>query len=105
MLYGDTIRDYLCVHYAARIILDIINNSKAKGIYNVGSGTGISVSSIIHGFANYYNKDIDLIEFGENMSEDPNQLIVNMNKTIQVINTSLWNEIKNSDQIKTYLLR
>ena len=103
MLHGNSIRDYLFAENAAKIILEIATNNESKGIYNVGSGKGLKVSEIINKFSEFYNSKIDNISFGQSMKEDPNRLIIDINKIKSILSEDLFNQISNQDQIKRYL--
>ena len=104
MFFGNTLRDYIFVDNAAKAIIEITRNSNAKGIFNLGSNKGLKVEEIITRFARYHKKDIHSIEFGENMDEDPMELILNMKKTISFISKNTWHNINSIDQLDLYLL-
>lgn len=103
MLYADTFRDYIFVDNAAKAIIELTLNKNANGIFNLGSNKGYRVSNIIKRFSEFYNKELKFINFGENMSEDPLELILNMDKTKKFISKETWKNIYDKDQINLYL--
>lgn len=103
MDYGDTIRDYIHVKLAAKAIVEISLSEKSHGIYNVGSGKGLSVREIIKKTSDHKKIKIKDIIFGENMKEDPNKHIVNLDKTKELISNDLFFKLTNIDQVKEYL--
>jgi len=105
MLHGNTTRDYLWVGYAAKLIVQISLTPEAKGIYNLGSGKGIKVSEIIKKFATFHgiNVNIEEIQFGPLMPEDPVRLVLNIEKIKSIIRGNEFQKIFKSDQIDTYL--
>ena len=103
MEYADTIRDYIHVKFAAKAILELTLSCKSKGIYNIGSGKGLSVSEIIIKALKYKNIKTKKIIFGKNMNEDPIIHIVNLEKTKKFISNDLYLKLTNNDHIKEYL--
>ena len=103
MLNADTFRDYIFVDNAAKAIVEISLNNKAKGILNLGSNKCYKVRDIIRKFSDHFQKEICTIEFGERMAEDPLELILNMDKTKKYISKETWENIYNKDQVNYYL--
>ena len=103
MFYADSLRDYIFVDNAAKAIIELTLNKNAKGIFNLGSNRGYKVSEIIKKFSEYYKKELKSVKFGQKMSEDPLELILNMNKTKKYISKETWENIYNKDQINFYL--
>ena len=103
MLHGNTIRDYIWVGNAAKLIIYLTLNKENKGIFNIGSGKGVEVSEIVNKFAEFYKSNIKKITFGELMVEDPKRLVLNVCKTKQSIPDFVSNEVFASNQIDKYL--
>lgn len=103
MLHGNTIRDYIWVGNAAKLIIYLTLNKRNNGIFNIGSGKGIKVSEVIYKFAEFYKSNINKISFGELMVEDPKRLVLNVGKTRRSIPNFVSNEVFSSNQIDKYL--
>ena len=102
MLHGNTIRDYIWVGNAAKLIIYLTLNKENKGIFNIEVAKAWKWE-IVNKFAEFYKSNIKKITFGELMVEDPKRLVLNVCKTKQSIPDFVSNEVFASNQIDKYL--
>ncbi len=76
---ANNIRDFLNAEKVVKIILKIFDK-KLTGIYNIGSGKGISIKKFIN---NYIDKKKIIID-----NKKPNSLVANISKLNKKINVN-----------------
>lgn len=100
-IYGDGTneRDYIYIDDAIDAILNISNNDTKYKLYNVGSGIGVSINSIINNVEKIMNKKIK-IEYKNNRSSDVKNIHLNVkryeNEFGSPIKVSLYDGILNT---------
>jgi len=57
---GDTVKDYIHIQDVMSYIEKLLVHPEASGIYNLGSGLGMSVKDIIDSIAQFTNKPINI---------------------------------------------
>lgn len=62
--YGDggMTRDYLFVRDAVRMIADVVEGEPRRDVYNIGSGTGLTVTEVLDTIHRVVDADIDVVE-------------------------------------------
>jgi len=83
-IYGDgeTVRDYIHIDDVTACIKKMIHSPAASGLYNLGSGVGISVQKVIELIKSRSNKDVDII-YHESRRNDVRSVVLDIRKLNQ----------------------
>lgn len=100
---GQEIRDFLNIEDLIRLLKKIITSKKkiSRGIYNVGSGKGIKIKTLLLKIKKIYKTNLK-ISFIKNINKSENQNYVSSNKKISAIFN--WKPKKNLNrELKSYV--
>jgi len=92
---GTQIRDFIDAEDVGRIVVSLLGTSKS-GAFNVGTGRGIAVRSVVEWVADYMGQR-ELVRFGDrNLAPGEQQyLVADMRKTINALREVKFTQIEN----------
>jgi len=82
---GETIRDYIHIQDTMAFVEKLLLHPTATGIYNLGSGQGMSVKNIIDSIAQFTNKPININHL-ECRRGDVRSIVLNIDKLQTEVN-------------------